>query len=60
MRLKYIFLLLSCLVVVVNAQPRRVIAFYNVENLMDTHDDPHTSDEDMLPLSDRNWDGENK
>jgi predicted extracellular nuclease len=58
MRLKYIFLLLSCLVVVVNAQPRRVIAFYNVENLMDTHDDPHTSDEDMLPLSDRNWDGE--
>ena len=58
MRLKYIFLLLSCLVVVVNAQPRRVVAFYNVENLMDTYDDPHTSDEDMLPLADKNWDGE--
>lgn len=34
---------------------RYVVAFYNVENLFDTINDPHTADEDMLPLSDRRW-----
>lgn len=38
-----------------NAQPRQIVSFYNVENLMDTLDDPCTSDEDMLPLADKNW-----
>lgn len=41
-----------------NAQPRQIVSFYNVENLMDTLDDPCTSDEDMLPLADKNWNGE--
>lgn len=34
---------------------RYVVAFYNVENLFDTINDPHTADEDMLPLADRAW-----
>ncbi len=40
---------------VVGAQPPHVVAFYNVENLMDVEDDPLTADEDMLPLADREW-----
>lgn len=38
-----------------NAQSERVVAFYNVENLFDTENDPATRDEDMLPLADREW-----
>ncbi len=34
---------------------RHVVAFYNVENLFDTINDPRTADEDMLPLADREW-----
>lgn len=34
---------------------RYVVAFYNVEDLFDTADDPLTADEDMLPLADRRW-----
>ena len=54
----YIMLLMCLLAVEAFAQPRRVVAFYNVENLMDTQDDPRTLDEDMLPLADKNWDEE--
>ncbi len=31
------------------------IVFYNVENLFDTLDDPHTADEEFLPESPRAW-----
>ena len=31
------------------------VAFYNLENLFDTHDDIHTNDEGFLPESDRKW-----
>lgn len=31
------------------------IAFYNVENLFDTVDDPATPDEEFLPSSKKNW-----
>lgn len=31
------------------------IAFYNLENLFDTFDDPYTHDNDFLPHSQRNW-----
>ena len=31
------------------------IAFYNVENLFDTYDDPNTIDEAFLPDSDKKW-----
>lgn len=37
------------------AQQSHVVAFYNVENLFDTINSPTTADEDMLPLSDRQW-----
>ena len=40
------------------AQLRYTVAFYNVEDLFDTSDDPNTADEDMLPLSDRGWNEE--
>ena len=32
------------------------IAFYNVENLFDTEDDPYRLDEAFLPTSDKKWD----
>jgi len=35
-----------------------LVAFYNVENLFDTFDDPHTSDNDFLPQSLLQWDQE--
>ena len=31
------------------------IAFYNIENLFDIHNDPFTNDDDFLPTSDRRW-----
>ena len=31
------------------------VAFYNVENLFDTIDDPKTLDNDFLPESERKW-----
>ena len=34
------------------------VAFYNVENLFDTQDDPTTYDEQYTPTSDRKWDNE--
>ena len=34
---------------------QRVVAFYNVENLFDTLRNPSSHDEDMLPLSDKEW-----
>ncbi len=39
---------------------RHVVAFYNVENLFDTLDDPTTADEDMLPDAERGWSEERK
>ena len=38
------------------AQRREVVTFYNVENLFDTINDPRADDEEMLPLSDLEWD----
>ena len=32
------------------------VAFYNVENLFDTEDDPYRLDEEFLPSSDKRWD----
>jgi len=31
------------------------VAFYNLENLFDIHDDEHTDDDDFLPKSERRW-----
>lgn len=35
------------------------IAFYNVENLFDTKDDPYTFDEEFLPTGSMNWTDKN-
>ncbi|MBR5281720.1 MAG: hypothetical protein IKU22_02935 [Alistipes sp.] len=53
-----ILLLLLVLQGVAVAQPCRVVAFYNVENLMDTLNDPAKRDDDMLPAADREWTSE--
>ena len=36
----------------------QLVAFYNVENLFDTIDDPHKSDNDYLPHSKLQWNNE--
>lgn len=62
-RKRYIILLAAALMSVQGAcaqnafaeVPRHVVAFYNVEDLFDTEDDPSAADEDMLPLADRGW-----
>lgn len=36
------------------SQPQMVV-FYNVENLMDTRNDPATQDDDMLPNAEKEW-----
>ena len=37
------------------SQTNRSIAFYNVENLFDTHDDPNKDDQEFLPEAEREW-----
>jgi predicted extracellular nuclease len=37
------------------SQTNRTIAFYNVENLFDTKDDPTKDDQDFLPEAEREW-----
>lgn len=37
------------------SQTKRSIAFYNVENLFDTVDDPEKEDHEFLPEADREW-----
>ena len=39
------------------SQPQ-MVAFYNVENLMDTCNDPATQDDDMLPNAQKGWSDE--
>lgn len=53
--LKYLFFVLLVLCETLSAQEQHVIAFYNVFNLMDLHNDPLTQDDDMLPNADREW-----
>ncbi len=40
------------------AQTNRTIAFYNVENLFDTFDDPEKDDQDFLPTGKLEWNEE--
>ena len=40
------------------SQTKRSIAFYNVENLFDTQDDPTIDDEEFLPTAEREWNNE--
>lgn len=55
---KYLLtLLLMASVGIVWSQPQ-MVAFYNVENLMDTRNDPATQDDDMLPNAQKGWSDE--
>ena len=57
--MKYVTLLIISLVIIsCNEQEisSASIAFYNVENLFDTEDDPNKYDEQYTPTSDRKWD----
>lgn len=56
-RLITILLLLLCHSAAL-AQRADAVMFYNVENLFDTINNPATSDEDFLPLADREWNSE--
>jgi len=39
-----------------NEKPQKTcVAFYNIENLFDTEDDPHTLDDDFTPKGFKNW-----
>lgn len=61
MRLRYTLLpiigLFSSGIATISAREpvARTIMFYNCENLFDPIDDPHTSDNEFLPHSRRNW-----
>lgn len=59
----YIVKILLCGVLILHgvavvAQSRYAVMFYNVENLYDTINAPYFGDDNMLPLSDREWDCE--
>jgi len=51
----YIFLVTIGISTVACSQTKRSIAFYNVENLFDTHDDPAKDDQEFLPEAEREW-----
>lgn len=51
-------LLISSGDLLAQSRERHLLAFYNVENLFDTINNPATADEDMLPLADKAWSGE--
>ncbi len=53
------FLFISLICITLYAQDKKldiaIVAFYNVENLYDTINDPITSDEEFLPSGIQNW-----
>lgn len=54
----YFFLIFIVISTVACSQTKRSIAFYNVENLFDTQDDPNKDDQDFLPQGDNQWNDE--
>lgn len=54
----YFFLAFIGISTVACSQTKRSIAFYNVENLFDTQDDPKIDDEEFLPTAEREWNNE--
>lgn len=57
--MKFIALLLFLLTLCcAEAHAQLSVAFYNVENLFDTLDDPHKRDNEFLPASRKQWTGE--
>ena len=39
----------------ISGQEKMTVAFYNVENLFDTVDNPATNDDEFTPEGDRRW-----
>ncbi|MGB0167104.1 MAG: endonuclease/exonuclease/phosphatase family protein, partial [Luteibaculum sp.] len=54
----FIFSILVLISAFCLAQRKSVVAFYNVENLFDTIDQPGTIDEEFLPSSKKQWNSE--
>ncbi|MEJ6617022.1 MAG: endonuclease [Crocinitomicaceae bacterium] len=54
----YFFLAFIGISSVACSQTKRSIAFYNVENLFDTQDDPKIDDAEFLPSAEREWNNE--
>jgi len=50
-----LLIFLTILSLSVKAQTNLRIAFYNVENLFDTHNNPQTNDDDFTPEGNRHW-----
>lgn len=61
MRIIFIFIFLSSLISSGYGQKEKQqlkVVFYNVENLFDTIDDKHKNDNEFLPGSEKEWNGE--
>jgi predicted extracellular nuclease len=59
MRIKLLSLIILFLVsfnLLAQDQPIGVVAFYNLENLFDTEDDPSINDEEYMPEGEKEWD----
>lgn len=54
----YFFLAFIGISTVACSQTNRTIAFYNVENLFDTQDDPAIDDQEFLPTAKKEWNDE--
>lgn len=51
-----IFMITASTAYIVQTSPKEVVvAFYNIENLFDTEDDPNINDEEFLPESKSKW-----
>ncbi len=57
MRYILVLLLVAMPSVAISQEPSQVFtaAWWNVENLFDTRDDPHTNDDEFTPHGDRHW-----
>ncbi len=54
----YLLLVFIGISTIACSQTKRSIAFYNVENLFDTVDDPSKDDQEFLPEAEREWNQE--
>jgi predicted extracellular nuclease len=57
-KISFIVLFLVNTAIYAQDQPIGIVAFYNVENLFDTEDDPNINDEEYMPEGGKEWDTE--
>lgn len=53
--MKFFFLILFSLPIIVNAQDNFRVMFYNMENFFDIYDNPLTADDEYTPSGAKNW-----